>query len=316
MEQRMSMITLGVADLARATAFYETVLGWNPEPGQEGIAFFDLGGVVLALYPYEALAEDFGEAFGGNPAGGNQGFALAYNTRTREEVDEIFTRLSANGVKIVKAPQEVFWGGYSGYFEDPEGYRWEVAHNPFWRIDAAGRVVLHPNENIEKVDTKDELMAEMKAAWNTLTERLHELSLAQKTGTTDDQGWTVVDHITHLVAWERSVVSLLQGSSRASGLGIDEALYRSGDFDAMNAIIRDNLDELTPQEAEEQLKNVHAELLALIEPRSDADLKKSAYQYSSGEADDGKAPRILDVIFGNTAAHYREHLEWIEALIA
>ena len=149
MEQRMSMITLGVSDLKRATEFYEQVVGWQPEAGQEGIAFFDLGGVVFSLYPHEALAKDAGEPFDGKLPGMYKGFALAYNARSRGEVDEVFASLKSKGAKIVKEPEEVFWGGYSGYFEDPDGYRWEVAHNPFWEIASDGRVVLHPEEGAE-----------------------------------------------------------------------------------------------------------------------------------------------------------------------
>ena len=134
----------GVADLERAIDFYEGVLGWKAEPDQEGVAFFDLGGVVLSLYPHAELAKDAGDGFAGAPSGPYKGFALAHNARSREEVDEIFARLEGRGATIVKAPEDAFWGGYSGYFEDSEGYRWEVAYNPYWAVDDDGRVVLHP----------------------------------------------------------------------------------------------------------------------------------------------------------------------------
>lgn len=137
MEQRLSLVTLGVTDLARARAFYENVLGWQAAESPPEIVFFDLGGIVVSLYEHGALAEDMGAA---PEMLAYRGFALAYNARSKEEVDEIFANLKAQGVTIEKEPQEVFWGGYSGYFSDPDGHKWEVAYNPFWTILGDGRV--------------------------------------------------------------------------------------------------------------------------------------------------------------------------------
>jgi catechol 2,3-dioxygenase-like lactoylglutathione lyase family enzyme len=137
MEQRLSLITLGVADLARAVSFYERVVGWKASPSPPEIAFFDLNGVVFSLFPNEELAKDMGRAAA---AHGYSGFALAYNARSKEEVDSIFARLKERGADIVKAPENVFWGGYSGYFADPDGHKWEVAYNPYWAILPDGRV--------------------------------------------------------------------------------------------------------------------------------------------------------------------------------
>ena len=137
MEQRLSMITLGVADLERAVAFYENVVGWKPAPGPPEIAFFDLGGVVFSLYLPDAMAKDMNLAAGD---AAYQGFALAHNARSKEEVDSIFSRLKENGAAIRKEPREVFWGGYSGYFSDPDGHMWEVAYNPHWTIREDGRI--------------------------------------------------------------------------------------------------------------------------------------------------------------------------------
>ncbi len=139
MEQRISMITLGVADLERAVAFYENVVGWKAAPGPPGIAFFDLGGIVFSLYPHDDLAKDR-NAVADRPRDGYEGFALAHNARSEEEVDAIFSRLGEKGATILKEPEHVFWGGYSGYFADPDGHAWEVAHNPHWTIQADGRV--------------------------------------------------------------------------------------------------------------------------------------------------------------------------------
>lgn len=119
MEQRLSMITLGVADLERAIAFYEDVVGWKAAPGPSEIAFFDLGGLVFSLYPHDAMARDMNAAGDDRGDSAYRGFALAHNARSKEEVDSIFFQLKAKGAPIVKAPAEVFWGGYSGVLLRP-----------------------------------------------------------------------------------------------------------------------------------------------------------------------------------------------------
>ena len=128
MEQRLSLMTLGVADLARAKAFYENVVGWQPAPSPPEIAFFDLGGVIFSLFPDSELAKDYG---GEKDNASYQGFALARNVRSTDEVDALFAKLKANGANSVKEPEKVFWGGYSGYFADPDGHKWEVPFNPY-----------------------------------------------------------------------------------------------------------------------------------------------------------------------------------------
>jgi uncharacterized glyoxalase superfamily protein PhnB len=139
MEQRMSLITLGVADLQRAVAFYENVVGWKAQASPPGVVFFDLNGVVFALWPHDELAKDIGMTAGAAvPA--YRGYALAYNARSEAEVDAIFERLKQHGATILKPPQRAFWGGYSGYFSDTDGHTWEIAYNPFWTIREDGRV--------------------------------------------------------------------------------------------------------------------------------------------------------------------------------
>ena len=144
MGQRLSLITLGVAHLTRAVAFYENVIGWTATPGPEGIAFFDLGGIVFSLYPHADLAKDADAAsrVAGDVA--SQGFALAHNVRSKAEVDAVFDRLRSGGATVIEEPEKVFWGGYSGYFSDPDGHRWEIAFNPYWTILQDGRVSMTP----------------------------------------------------------------------------------------------------------------------------------------------------------------------------
>lgn len=139
MEQRISVITLGVADLERSRRFYEDGLGWRRGNRHDEVAFFQAGGMVLALFSREALAADAGLP---DDEGGFRGIALAYNTRTKEEVDAVLAEAEAAGAPILKRAQETFWGGYAGYFADPDGHPWEVAWNPEWPIAPDGSVRL------------------------------------------------------------------------------------------------------------------------------------------------------------------------------
>ena len=138
MEQRLSLITLGTRDLAKARAFYEA-LGWhtNASPDDD-VVFFQAGGMVVALWGRDQLAEDSGVT----DSGGWGGMTLAYNTRSPEEVDSVIEEARAAGAEIPREPAETFWGGYSGMFADPDGHPWEVAHNPFWTIADDGSVSL------------------------------------------------------------------------------------------------------------------------------------------------------------------------------
>jgi predicted lactoylglutathione lyase len=139
MEQRVSLITLAVADLDRAGAFYES-LGWRRSVRQaQGVVFFQLGAVALALYPRRDLAADARLS----PAGeGFQGVALAYNARTREEVDCVLAEAQAAGARISNPARDTAWGGYVGYFTDLDDHLWEVAWNPGFRIEKDGSIVL------------------------------------------------------------------------------------------------------------------------------------------------------------------------------
>ena len=138
MEQRVSLITLGVRDLARARAFYEA-LGWTTGAGPEDdVAFFQAGGMVLALWDREQLAEDSGVEDGG----GWGGVTPAHNVRSPAEVDAVIEEARAAGANIVREPAETSWGGYSAAFTDPDGHSWEIAHNPHWTIRDDGSVEL------------------------------------------------------------------------------------------------------------------------------------------------------------------------------
>jgi uncharacterized protein len=137
MEQRVSLITLGVTDLNRSREFYGR-LGWHRSMANtEGITFFQAGGMALALYPRPELAKDANVAPEGQ---GFSGITLAYNTRSHDEVDSVLKEAKAAGATIQKPAQEAFWGGYSGYFSDPDGFLWEVAWNPQFVIAKDGSI--------------------------------------------------------------------------------------------------------------------------------------------------------------------------------
>lgn len=140
MEPRISLVTLGVADLGRSLRFYRDGLGWQPSGASvEGeVAFFQLGGLVLGLWSRASLAED------ANLAGddGWGGVTLAHNVRSRDEADAMVAAMVAAGGRLLKAPVATDWGGYSGYVADPDGHPWEIAHNPFWRILDDGAIAL------------------------------------------------------------------------------------------------------------------------------------------------------------------------------
>jgi catechol 2,3-dioxygenase-like lactoylglutathione lyase family enzyme len=140
MNQHLHIVTLGVSDLKRSHEFYSRILGWKPSAASnDGITFFQAGGVVLALFTRAELAKDALVPSEGN---GFAGFTLAYNARSEAEVDEIIRDLKAKGVKILKEPQKVSWGGYSSCFADPDGNCWEVAYNPFFPFDENGNLKL------------------------------------------------------------------------------------------------------------------------------------------------------------------------------
>jgi predicted lactoylglutathione lyase len=137
-EQRVSLITLGVSDLARARAFYES-LGWRCQEVEETV-FFQAGGMALVLWARDKLAADSGITDRGHDGFG--GITLAHNTRTRDEVDRITAAARDAGATVTRVPAETFYGGYAGCFADPDGHVWEVAYNPGFHLDAEGALTL------------------------------------------------------------------------------------------------------------------------------------------------------------------------------
>ena len=139
MESGVSIVTLGVSDLARSSEFYARLEWKKSSASSEGIVFFQAGGMALALYPRAELAKDANVSTEGS---GFCGVTIAYNTRTHDEVDSVLAEAERAGARIIKPAQEAFWGGYSGYFADPDGFLWEVAWNPSFPIAADGAIRL------------------------------------------------------------------------------------------------------------------------------------------------------------------------------
>lgn len=137
-EQRLSLVTLGVRDLGRARAFYDAI-GWQSAAGvEDDVVFYQAGAMVVALWDRANLAQDSAV----EDSGGWGGVTLAYNTRSAAEVDTVIDQARDAGAEIGREPSTTFWGGYSGVFIDPDGHPWEVAHNPGWTIDESGAVRL------------------------------------------------------------------------------------------------------------------------------------------------------------------------------
>lgn len=133
MEQRITFITLGVTNLETSIDFYENKFGWKrSQISNENIIFFELNGIHISLYNVQELAKD---ATVDSTGSGFKGFTMAYNAHSEEEVDALIQGLRDKGVTIVKEPQKVFWGGYSSYIADPDGFLWEIAFNPFLKND-------------------------------------------------------------------------------------------------------------------------------------------------------------------------------------
>ncbi len=168
----------------------------------------------------------------------------------------------------------------------------------------------------ERVTKKHDLIAHMDRDWTALTDALAQLSLETMTTIRDDHGWTVKDHLIHLYYWERSALYFLQGKPRHEGLGVTEEIYASDDADVINEIIFQQNRSLSLEEALAQLRALQPTLLAALEPLTDADLQKPYRHYLPDEPGEGDGPPAMNVVYGNSAGHFAEHLAWIEALAA
>ncbi|MCK6389654.1 MAG: VOC family protein [Azonexus sp.] len=141
MKQAISFITLGVTDLARSRQFYRA-LGWQESASsQESVAFYQAGSVAFALFPRTALAEDAAVDAAGS---GFSGITLAHNVADEAAVDQLLAEAVAAGARLIRPADKAFWGGYRGYFADPDGYLWEICYNPFVQLDARGHILLDP----------------------------------------------------------------------------------------------------------------------------------------------------------------------------
>ena len=138
MEQRISLVTLGVENLERARRFYEEGLGWVAKDAPDGVVFYQLPGIALALFGRDDLAQDARHPIDGRFSG----ITIAINERSEADVDAVLSQAQAAGARILKAGEKVFWGGYSGYFADPDGHVWEVALNPGWTINTDGTLTI------------------------------------------------------------------------------------------------------------------------------------------------------------------------------
>ena len=147
MQQRITFFTIGVSDLEAMKNFYKEKFGWTHMKDSDGIVFFQMNGFIFGLYPKDELAEDIGvennpEKNGAGVTGFKQ-FIIAINLSSEKEIDDLFADFKKKGVKIIKAPEKVFWGGYRGYVADIENNYWEFAFNPFLKLDTDGNVLTH-----------------------------------------------------------------------------------------------------------------------------------------------------------------------------
>jgi hypothetical protein len=167
----------------------------------------------------------------------------------------------------------------------------------------------------KQVTTKAELLADIERDWDALQDRLDQLTETEMTTLTNADGWTVKDHITHLTAWERSVIFLLQGKPRHAGLGVPEAVYLKGSHDEINEVIFQQQKEEPLTAVIAHFHQTHQELLDLLQPLTDTDLQKPYGHYLPDEPGEGDGPAVINFVYGNTAHHFREHLGWIEELV-
>jgi len=165
-----------------------------------------------------------------------------------------------------------------------------------------------------RITSKIDLLAEIERAWTALNTYLEQLSAGQLTARRDQQGWRGKDHLIHLTAWERSVVFFLQGQPRHVGLGVAESLYLQGEDDQINAAIQQQHQAMPLAEVLAQFRHTHQQMMTLLAPLTDADLQKPYHHYLLQEPGQATDRPAINLIYGNTAHHFDEHLGWIERL--
>lgn len=166
-----------------------------------------------------------------------------------------------------------------------------------------------------RVTTKAQLMLEIEDGWLIINQAIDSLSKAQMTTLRDDEGWTVKDHIAHMTAWERSALYFVLGKPRHEGLGVEESVYLSEDEDSINAAIYAGQQSLTLPEVLADFRVVHSQLLTALQPLTDSELMLPYRHFLPDEPGEGEGPPGINVIYGNSAHHYREHLAWMRALV-
>ena len=171
-------------------------------------------------------------------------------------------------------------------------------------------------DTMQRRHGKAELLGEIESAWTKLNEALDRLTEEQMTEIRDAEGWAVKDHLVHIAAWERSVVVFLQGRPRHEGLGVDKQLYEEGGDDKINAAVQERRKDATLSEALAELREVHRQLLSLVEPMSDDDLYKANSDFQPDAQGERDERPVMGMIYSNTANHFREHQEWIESLVS
>lgn len=264
MEPRISIVTLGVADLNRALRFYRDGLGWPVSSASGDIAFLRTGGVVLALYPRALLAADAHLGAEGNGSGFG-GITIAHNVREKDDVDRVLAEAVAAGATRLKAAEEAEWGGYSGYFADPDGYPWEVAWNPFFPLNLDGTLNL-PAAQQEEPDAPDdlaprqELMARVEAAQRGLDAAIVGLDDAALAEPGVVGAWSIKDVLGHVTAWEQVVVQPLEQRQRGEAPTI-AGLGSTDEYNAHEAGVRQDW---TLQQVRDEAASVHGRLQALL----------------------------------------------------
>jgi hypothetical protein len=166
-----------------------------------------------------------------------------------------------------------------------------------------------------QVTTKAELLHEIERAWAAFTAALDRWPETQLTTVRDPQGWTAKDHLIHLTYWERSAMFFLAGQPRHAALGVDEELYLKGSDDEINAVIFQEHQAVSWSEAVAQFRAVQQQLMSVLQPLTDADLQKRYRAYLPDEPAEGDGPLAINVVYGNSAGHFAEHLAWIEELL-